>query len=138
MARAVGVACKEKEMSKWPEILWDGWIGDVAFIAKLFLSGIWYDAEEEEDQEGDDSRSSADGEDVDDSEDDYSECGEEVDYGNEEDEGIEDESEEDEDDEGTEEQSYRESDLEGQVATKKRLKLAKKVALRTSLDLNIP
>ena len=85
MARAVGVACKEKEMSKWPEILWDGWIGDVAFIAKLFLSGIWYDAEEEEeDQEGDDSRSSADGEDVDDSEDDYSECGEEVDYGNEE------------------------------------------------------
>ena len=119
----------------------------MAFIAKLFLSGIWYDAEEEEeDQEGDDSRSSADGEDVDDSEDDYSECGEEVDYGNEEDEGIEDESEEDEDegiedeseededDEGTEERSYRESDLEGQVATKKRLKLAKKVALRTSLD----
>ena len=60
MARAVGVACKEKELSKWPEILWDGWIDDVAFIAKKFLSGIWYDAEEEEDQEGDDSRSSAD------------------------------------------------------------------------------
>ena len=136
MARAVGVACKEKEMSKWPEILWDGWIDDVAFIAKLFLSGIWYDAEEEEDQEGDDSRSSADGEDVDESEesDDVSEYGEEVDYGDEEDEGIEDESEEDEDDEGTEERSYRESDLEGQVATRKRLKLAKKVALRTSLD----
>ena len=115
----------------------DGWIDDVAFIAKPFLSGIWYDAEEEEeeeeDQEGDDSRSSADGEDVDESEDD-SEYGEEVDYGDEEDEGIEDESEEDEDDEGTEERSYRESDLEGQVATKKRLKLAKKVALRTSLD----
>ena len=136
MARAVGVACKEKEMSKWPEILWDGWIDDVAFIAKLFLSGIWYDAEEEDDQEGDDSRSSADGEDVDESEesDDVSEYGEEVDYGDEEDEGIEDESEEDEDDEGTEERSYRESDLEGQVATRKRLKLAKKVALRTSLD----
>ena len=92
--------------------------------------------EEEEDQEGDDSRSSADGEDVDESEesDDVSEYGEEVDYGDEEDEGIEDESEEDEDDEGTEERSYRESDLEGQVATRKRLKLAKKVALRTSLD----
>ena len=38
-----------------------------------------------------------------------------------------------EEDEGTEERSYRESDLEGQVATRKRLKLAKKVALRTSL-----
>ena len=38
-----------------------------------------------------------------------------MDYGNEEDEGIKDESEEDEDDEGTEERSYRESDLEGQV-----------------------
>ena len=57
-----------------------------------------------------------------------------MDYSDEEDEGIEDESEEDEDDEGTEERSYRESDLEGQVATRKRLKLAKKVALRTSLD----
>ena len=87
-------------MSKWPEILWDGWIDDVAFIAKLFLSDIWYDAEEG--QEGD------------------NEEDEGIESEGEEDEGIESEGEEDEDDEGTEERSYRESDLEGQVATKKR------------------
>ena len=37
VAQAVCVACKNKEMSKWPEILWGGWIDDGAIIAKLFF-----------------------------------------------------------------------------------------------------
>ena len=61
----------------------------MAIIAKLFLSGIWYDAEEEEeeeDQKGDDSRSSADRDDTEGDVLENADYG--VDYGNEEDEGM--------------------------------------------------
>ena len=57
---------------------------------KTFLAGVWYDTQkEEEEEEGDNSRSSDDGRDVCDSESDASDCdedrdyGEDVDYGNE-------------------------------------------------------